>query len=68
MKKVMYKDIDKNSLRYAEKNSIKKVTLMDYFLDTMFQEVNVEEGKALPKKSIVFDFEEDKKLKKVSSL
>ena len=50
MKKVMYKNIDKSSLKYAEKNLKRKVTLMDYFIDTIFQKVDVEEFEVAPKK------------------
>lgn len=68
MKKVMYKNIDKSSLKYAEKNLRRKVTLMDYFIDTIFQKVDVEEFEVAPKKTVIFKAEENKKFKKVSNL
>ena len=68
MKKVMYKNIDKSSLKYAEKNLRRKVTLMDYFIDTIFQKVDVKEFEVAPKKTVIFNVEENKKLKKVSNL
>ena len=66
MKKVMYKNIDKSSLKYADLR--RKVTLMDYFIDTIFQKVDVEEFEVAPKKTVIFKAEENKKLKKVSNL
>ena len=67
MKKIICGKMNKDFFRYAEKNSEKKITLMDYFIDTIFEKGNIED-KTASKKSVVFHKENNENLKKVSNL